>query len=95
MEQNKNKTAILLRLFSFSQDYSVLCDQLDLKQLKKELPELLKLIKGEDRILVIGTTENPQSADTESLCKMYTKIILIPRPDYGSRYSMTHTNYPL
>ncbi|XP_037530554.1 dynein regulatory complex protein 11 [Nematolebias whitei] len=60
--------------------------ELDLKQLKKELPELLKLIKGEDRVLVIGTTENPQSADTDSLCKMYTKIILIPRPDYGSRY---------
>ncbi|XP_013865764.1 IQ and AAA domain-containing protein 1 [Austrofundulus limnaeus] len=60
--------------------------ELDPKRLKKNLPELLKLIKGEDRVLVIGTTKDPHSADVESLCKMYTKIILIPRPDYSSRY---------
>ncbi|XP_029004658.1 dynein regulatory complex protein 11 isoform X2 [Betta splendens] len=60
--------------------------ELDPKRLKKDLPKSLKLIKGEDRVLIIGTTDDPLSADIKSLCKMYNKIILIPRPDYGSRY---------
>ncbi|XP_060889565.1 dynein regulatory complex protein 11 [Labrus mixtus] len=60
--------------------------ELDPKRLKKDLPKSLKLIKGEDRVLVIGTTKDPLTADIKSLCKMYSKIILIPRPDYGSRY---------
>ncbi|XP_040896572.1 dynein regulatory complex protein 11 [Toxotes jaculatrix] len=60
--------------------------ELDPKRLKKDLPKSLKLIKGEDRVLIVGTTKDPQSADIKSLCKMYNKIILIPRPDYGSRY---------
>ncbi|XP_026201035.1 dynein regulatory complex protein 11 isoform X2 [Anabas testudineus] len=60
--------------------------ELDPKRLKKDLPKSLKLIKGEDRVLIIGTTKDPISADLKSLCKMYSKIILIPRPDYGSRY---------
>ncbi|XP_074524462.1 dynein regulatory complex protein 11 [Halichoeres trimaculatus] len=60
--------------------------ELDPKRLKKDLPKSLKLIKGEDRVLIIGTTKDPQSADVKSLCKMYSKIILIPRPDYGSRF---------
>ncbi|KAM9762046.1 dynein regulatory complex protein 11 [Menidia menidia] len=59
--------------------------ELDPKRLKKDLPKSLKLIKGEDRVLIIGTAKDPQSADIKSLCKMYSKIILIPRPDYGSR----------
>uniref|UniRef100_A0A3Q1F917 IQ and AAA domain-containing protein 1-like n=1 Tax=Acanthochromis polyacanthus TaxID=80966 RepID=A0A3Q1F917_9TELE len=60
--------------------------ELDPKRLKKDLLKSLKLIKGEDRVLLIGTTKDPLSADIKSLCKMYSKIILIPRPDYGSRY---------
>ncbi|XP_070765243.1 dynein regulatory complex protein 11 [Enoplosus armatus] len=60
--------------------------ELDPKRLKKDLPKSLKLIKGEDRVLIVGTTTDPLSADIKSLCKMYSKIILIPRPDYGSRY---------
>uniref|UniRef100_A0A8C6Q9D6 IQ motif containing with AAA domain 1 n=1 Tax=Nothobranchius furzeri TaxID=105023 RepID=A0A8C6Q9D6_NOTFU len=60
--------------------------ELDPKRLKKDLPKLLKLIKGEDRILIIGTTKDPANADIKLLSKMYTKIVLIPRPDYGSRY---------
>ncbi|XP_078802654.1 dynein regulatory complex protein 11 isoform X2 [Oryzias latipes] len=62
--------------------------ELDPKRLKKDLPKSLKLIKGEDRVLIIGTTEDPMSADIKSMCKMYNKILLIPRPDYGSRYIM-------
>lgn len=61
--------------------------QLDPKRLKKDLLKSLKLIKGEDRVLIVGTTKDPQSAEIKSFCKMYSKIILIPRPDYGSRCS--------
>ncbi|XP_072536868.1 dynein regulatory complex protein 11 isoform X2 [Salminus brasiliensis] len=60
--------------------------ELDPKRLKKDLPKILKSIKGEDRVLIVGTTNSPLSADLKSLCKLYTKIILIPRPDYASRY---------
>uniref|UniRef100_A0A3Q2YDJ7 IQ motif containing with AAA domain 1 n=1 Tax=Hippocampus comes TaxID=109280 RepID=A0A3Q2YDJ7_HIPCM len=56
------------------------------KRLKKDLPKSLKLIKEEDRVLIIGTCRDPINTDIKSLCKMYTKVILIPRPDYGSRY---------
>nr|XP_046247355.1 dynein regulatory complex protein 11 isoform X2 [Scatophagus argus] len=62
--------------------------ELDPKRLKKDLLKSLKLIRGEDRVLIVGTTKDPLSADIKSLCKMYSKIILIPRPDYGSRYKM-------
>ncbi|XP_053481922.1 dynein regulatory complex protein 11 isoform X2 [Ictalurus furcatus] len=59
---------------------------LDPKRLKKDLPKILKTLKGEDRILIVGTTNNPLNADLKSLCKLYSKIILIPRPDYASRF---------
>ncbi|XDV49253.1 hypothetical protein PO909_018536, partial [Leuciscus waleckii] len=62
--------------------------ELDPKRLKKDLPKILKSIKGEDCVLIVGTTNDPQSADLKSLCKFYNKIILIPRPDYASRYVM-------
>ncbi|KAM6963282.1 dynein regulatory complex protein 11 [Aplochiton taeniatus] len=62
--------------------------ELDPKRLKKDLPKVLKSIKGEDRVLVVGTTQDPLSADLKSLCKVYSKIVLIPRPDYASRYVM-------
>ncbi|XP_076009463.1 dynein regulatory complex protein 11 [Genypterus blacodes] len=60
--------------------------ELDPKRLKKDFPKLLKIIRGEDRVLVVGTTTDPLSAEMKSLCKVYSKIVLIPRPDYGSRY---------
>uniref|UniRef100_A0A3Q2DG02 ATPase AAA-type core domain-containing protein n=1 Tax=Cyprinodon variegatus TaxID=28743 RepID=A0A3Q2DG02_CYPVA len=53
-------------------------EELDPRRLKKVLPKCLKLIKGEDRVLIIGTTRDPQSADIKALSKMYSKIILIP-----------------
>ncbi|XP_053360215.1 dynein regulatory complex protein 11-like [Clarias gariepinus] len=62
--------------------------ELDPKRLKKDLPKILKSIKGEDRVLIVGTTNNPVNADLKSLLKLYTKIILIPRPDYASRFVM-------
>ncbi|XP_062854919.1 dynein regulatory complex protein 11 [Trichomycterus rosablanca] len=62
--------------------------ELDPKRLKKDLPKILKSIKSEDRVLIVGTTDNPLSADLKALSKIYTKIVLIPRPDYASRYVM-------
>ena len=37
--------------------------QTDPKRLKKELPKALKTIKGEDRLMLVGTTENTQADD--------------------------------
>ncbi|MBN3281502.1 DRC11 protein, partial [Polyodon spathula] len=60
--------------------------ELDPKRLKKDLPKILKSIKGEDRVLIVGTSKQPFNGDLKPLCKTYNKIILIPRPDYASRY---------
>ncbi|XP_042534743.1 dynein regulatory complex protein 11 isoform X2 [Dipodomys spectabilis] len=56
------------------------------KRLKKQLPKFLKLLRPDDRILIVGTTQRPFDAELQSFCKVYQKIILIPRPDYASRY---------
>lgn len=56
------------------------------KRLKKQLPKILKLLKPEDRILIVGTTHRPFDAELQSFCRVYQKIILVPRPDYASRY---------
>ncbi|XP_053710432.1 dynein regulatory complex protein 11 isoform X1 [Synchiropus splendidus] len=60
--------------------------ELDPKRLKKDLPKSLKLIKAEDRVLVIGTTKAPLAADVKGFCKLFSRVLLIPRPDYGSRF---------
>lgn len=56
------------------------------KRLKKYLPKLLKLLRPDDRILIVGTTHRPFDAELQSFCRVYQKIILVPRPDYASRY---------
>uniref|UniRef100_A0A287CZ72 IQ motif containing with AAA domain 1 n=1 Tax=Ictidomys tridecemlineatus TaxID=43179 RepID=A0A287CZ72_ICTTR len=58
----------------------------DPKRLKKQLPKILKLLKPDDRILIVGTTQRPFDAELQSFCRAYQKIILVPRPDYASRY---------
>ncbi|XP_069841302.1 dynein regulatory complex protein 11 isoform X2 [Dendropsophus ebraccatus] len=58
--------------------------QSDPKRLKKDLPKLLKSIR-DDRILVIGTSQRPFDAEVKPLCKVYKKIVLVPRPDYAAR----------
>ncbi|XP_033471742.2 dynein regulatory complex protein 11-like [Epinephelus lanceolatus] len=57
----------------------------DPRRLKKDLLKSLKTLKLEDRVLVIGTTRRPFDAEIKPFCKVYKKIILIPRPDYASR----------
>uniref|UniRef100_A0A8C6CQ65 IQ motif containing with AAA domain 1 n=1 Tax=Moschus moschiferus TaxID=68415 RepID=A0A8C6CQ65_MOSMO len=56
------------------------------KRLKKQLPKMLKLLKPDDRILIVGTTKRPFDAELQPFCKAYQKIILVPRPDYASRF---------
>ncbi|XP_030045729.1 dynein regulatory complex protein 11 [Microcaecilia unicolor] len=60
--------------------------ELEPKRLKKDLVKVLKTIKAEDRVLIVGTSEKPHLADIKSFCKMFQKIFMIPRPDYASRY---------
>ncbi|XP_060088415.1 dynein regulatory complex protein 11 [Heteronotia binoei] len=60
--------------------------EMEPKRLKKQLPKILKTLKIEDRILIVGTTKRPFDADLKSFCKVYKKIILVPRPDYASRF---------
>ncbi|XP_021499677.1 dynein regulatory complex protein 11 [Meriones unguiculatus] len=56
------------------------------KRLKRHLPRMLKLLKPNDRILIVGTTQRPFDAELQPFCRVYQKIILVPRPDYASRY---------
>ncbi|XP_015282192.1 PREDICTED: IQ and AAA domain-containing protein 1-like [Gekko japonicus] len=60
--------------------------QLDPKRLRKDLPKALNLLTAADRVLLMGTSSRPYLADVRGLCKAYERILLIPRPDYASRY---------
>uniref|UniRef100_A0A7M4FUI0 IQ motif containing with AAA domain 1 n=1 Tax=Crocodylus porosus TaxID=8502 RepID=A0A7M4FUI0_CROPO len=60
--------------------------EMEPKRLKKNLPKILKSLKAEDRVLIVGTTTRPFDADLRPFCKVFKKIILIPRPDYASRF---------
>uniref|UniRef100_A0ACB8GDT2 Dynein regulatory complex protein 11 n=1 Tax=Sphaerodactylus townsendi TaxID=933632 RepID=A0ACB8GDT2_9SAUR len=60
--------------------------EMEPKRLKKQLPKILKTLKTEDRILVVGTTTRPFDADLKPFCRVYKKIVLVPRPDYASRF---------
>uniref|UniRef100_W5UA69 IQ and AAA domain-containing protein 1 n=1 Tax=Ictalurus punctatus TaxID=7998 RepID=W5UA69_ICTPU len=62
--------------------------EMEPKRLKKDLPKVVKSIKAEDRVLLVGTSRRPFDADLKALCKVYKKIILIPRPDYASRLTL-------
>uniref|UniRef100_UPI00398F249C dynein regulatory complex protein 11-like n=1 Tax=Pristiophorus japonicus TaxID=55135 RepID=UPI00398F249C len=59
---------------------------LEPKRLKKDLPKVLKQIKPEDRVLLVGTSSRPFDAQLPPFFKVYDRIILIPRADYSSRY---------
>lgn len=60
-------------------------DPTDPKRLKKELPKAIKLLRPEDRVMLIGCSAAPFEAEVKPFCSLYQKIILIPRPDYSSR----------
>ncbi|XP_011142769.1 dynein regulatory complex protein 11 [Harpegnathos saltator] len=59
-------------------------DKTDPKRLKKDLPKLVKSITGEDKILLVGTSNKPWDSDQKLLYQTYDKVVYIPRPDYGT-----------
>lgn len=59
-------------------------DKTDPKRLKKDLPKLMKSITGEDKVLLIGTSNKPWEGDQKLLYQTYDKVVYIPRPDYGT-----------
>ncbi|XP_064308233.1 dynein regulatory complex protein 11 isoform X1 [Phalacrocorax carbo] len=61
-------------------------EEMSPKRLEKMLPKFLKALKAQDRVLLVGTTDRPFDANLKPFCKVYQKIILIPRPDYASRF---------
>lgn len=58
---------------------------LDPKRLKKNLPKQLKEIKKDKRIILIGTSNAPFEADIKAFMKVYERLIMVPRPNYGDR----------
>ncbi|NWZ64698.1 DRC11 protein, partial [Acrocephalus arundinaceus] len=61
-------------------------EEMNFKRLAKLLPQFLKAVKAKDRVLVVGTTRRPFDANPKPFCKAYQKIILIPKPDYLTRF---------
>ncbi|NWU09754.1 DRC11 protein, partial [Cephalopterus ornatus] len=66
-------------------------EEMNSKWLGKMLPQFLKALKAKDRVLLVGTTARPFEANIGPFCKVYQKIILIPRPDYMSRFGKYFT----
>ncbi|XP_011728118.2 IQ and AAA domain-containing protein 1-like isoform X1 [Macaca nemestrina] len=60
--------------------------EMDPKRIKKDLTKALRLLTPGDRVMLIGTTSRPQLADIRGLCRVYERILFMPRPDYASRY---------
>ncbi|XP_051480096.1 dynein regulatory complex protein 11 isoform X2 [Apus apus] len=60
----------------------------EMSSLEKLLPEFLKALKAQDRVLLVGTTSQPFQANPKPFCKLYQKILLVPRPDYASRHAL-------
>ncbi|NWI58325.1 DRC11 protein, partial [Calyptomena viridis] len=61
-------------------------EEMNLKRLGKMLTPFLKALKPQDRMLLVGTSSQPFEANIGPFCKVYQKIILIPRPDHLSRF---------
>ncbi|KAM6269058.1 dynein regulatory complex protein 11 [Porphyrio hochstetteri] len=61
-------------------------EEMSPRRLANMLPKFLKALKAQDRVLLVGTTTRPFDANLKPLCRAYQKIILIPRPDYASRF---------
>jgi SpoVK/Ycf46/Vps4 family AAA+-type ATPase len=66
-------------------------DKSDPKRVKKALPKILKTLKPEHRVQIIGVSSAPFDAEVKGLCGMYQRIVMVPRPDYASRYVMWRT----
>ncbi|XP_074049439.1 IQ and AAA domain-containing protein 1-like isoform X2 [Macrotis lagotis] len=60
--------------------------EMDPKRIKKDLAKALRFLHPGDRVMLIGTSDQPQLADIRNLCKTYERILMVPQPDYGTRY---------
>ncbi|NXH85432.1 DRC11 protein, partial [Edolisoma coerulescens] len=60
-------------------------EEMNAKRLARMLPPFLRALKPKDRVLLVGTTARPFDADLGPFCKVYQKIILLPKPDYLTR----------
>lgn len=60
--------------------------QVNTKRLARLLAPFLRALKPHHRVLLVGTTRRPFQANFGPFCKAYQKIILIPRPDYLTRF---------
>ncbi|XP_045146082.1 IQ and AAA domain-containing protein 1-like [Echinops telfairi] len=60
--------------------------EMDPKRIKKDLIQALRLLGPGDRVMLIGTTARPQLAEMKGLCQTYERVLLMPRPDYASRF---------
>uniref|UniRef100_A0A8C0QW66 IQ and AAA domain-containing protein 1-like n=1 Tax=Canis lupus dingo TaxID=286419 RepID=A0A8C0QW66_CANLU len=60
--------------------------EMDPKRIKKDLTKALRLLSPGDRVMLIGTTDQPQLAEMKGLCRTYERILFMPRPDYASRF---------
>ncbi|NWW78776.1 DRC11 protein, partial [Climacteris rufus] len=65
-------------------------EEMNAKLLGNILPQFLKALKAKDRVLLVGTTTRPFDANMGPFCKVYQKIILIPKPDYLTRSLWKH-----
>lgn len=52
------------------------------------IKNIVKPIKNDEKILVIGTTNEPWKGSIGKMKKCYEKIFLIPRTDYGNTFIM-------
>ncbi|CAH1155617.1 unnamed protein product [Phaedon cochleariae] len=63
-------------------------DKTDPKRLKKDLPKMIKNFSPEDRVILIGSTSCPWECDQKLLQQVYQKFLIIPKPNYSSRYTI-------
>ncbi|KAM7049669.1 dynein regulatory complex protein 11 isoform 2-T2 [Acridotheres tristis] len=63
-------------------------DEVNSKRLAKLLPQFLRAVKPKDRVLLVGTSSRPFDANLGPFCKVYQKIILVPKPDYLTRFAL-------
>ncbi|NXX33363.1 DRC11 protein, partial [Nicator chloris] len=61
-------------------------EEANFRRLAKLVPQFLKALKPKDRVLLLGTTRRPFDANLGPFCKAYQKILLIPKPDYLTRF---------
>ncbi|XP_008638936.1 PREDICTED: IQ and AAA domain-containing protein 1 isoform X1 [Corvus brachyrhynchos] len=63
-------------------------EEMNAKRLARMLPPFLRALKPKDRVLLVGTTARPFDANLGPFCKVFQKIILVPKPDYLTRCAL-------